>query len=174
MSVFGTPPSSPFFDVVHSASGIGFSVINSYRFSPRFVAGIGIAYEAYNHIYNSSFDIKTLPVFLDLQYSVLKHAVSPLLSVSGGYSFGWIVNNTNLNHIYDDIKSHGDAAGLLINPMVGVKFTFVKHASLLIRIGYKLQQLDQWSYYHIYPQNTFITHKKINYGMIALKIEYVF
>ncbi|MBU2650127.1 MAG: porin family protein [Bacteroidetes bacterium] len=145
-----------------TANGFGVSLTNAYRFSPRFSIGVGIGFERYDE------KIKALPVFIDIQYLFVEYPVAPAISLNGGYAFGWSTNES----IPERYKT-GDEAGISIAPMIGVKFVYHKHASLFLRLGYKLQELSRYDVHYNYPSNSYSVGKYF-YNMILVKAEFVY
>jgi len=87
----------------------------------------------------------------------------PSSSFSGGYALGW----------NDDLGGN-DNGGVMLMPMVGAKFSFSRHAGLIVRFGYKMQQMKIFDYNrYLYLTRVPVSKTKF-YHMSAVKIEFVF
>jgi len=110
------------------------NIVNGYRFSPRFVAGLGLGLRQYIGPGRSTL---LLPVFLHLRTNILNRRVSPYLSADIGTSF----------NASDDFTTEG----LILNGGIGVSLRLGQRTALLIGAGYDLQRLRvfelQGSYY---------------------------
>lgn len=115
-------------------AAVRFRMVNGYRFSPRFSAGLGMGVVLYNDPQN------LIPVFLDLKYKLFEAGTTPFLSLKGGYSFS-VLSDKDL-----EVESH--RGGLMLNPAVGIQFEINRDFGLYIASGYNLDHASykqqQW------------------------------
>ena len=154
-------PSYIFKDILkekkYQTYGVGAHWINGYRFARKYFVGLGISYEKYEN------NVKTMPLFIDAQICFLDYFISPLFSFSGGYAFGW-----------SDKLEGNENGGVMLMPSIGAKFSFSKHAGLIIRFAYKIQQMKIFSHYrYLYMTPVAIPETKW-FHMSSLRIEFVF
>jgi len=136
---------------------VGFNWVNGYRFAGKYFVGLGVSYERYEN------KVVTLPVYLDFQMTFLNFFVSPLVSFSSGYALGW----------NDDLDGN-DNGGVMLMPSIGAKFSFSRHAGLIVRFGYKMQQMKVFDFNrYLYLTRVPVSKTKL-YHMLAVKIEFVF
>lgn len=120
-----------------------------YRFHPLLAVGAGMGLDYYDQF--------MIPAFVEARGYLLKKAVSPYYSLSGGYSFpfqfrqGWIEKT----------------GGLMVNPSIGLRIATEKSV-FHIDIGYQLQKVTLKS------NNWQITTDRITYRRWGLRIGWEF
>jgi len=126
---------------------MNFHLINGYQINPYFSLGLGFGADLYFGSGTEHFVL--VPVFADFRADFIDAAISPYLSFDIGYSF----NTTN-----DDLKR---AAGLMLNPTIGVRYKLPKRHEFHIGAGYQMQTLKY-------------DYDSENLGAIVIKIGYSF
>jgi hypothetical protein len=102
-------------------------VINGFSITPHLQAGVGIGLDLWR-------TMKFMPVYLDIRSSLGKHASSPFIYFDGGYSFGWMYSEGNVNY-----------GGLMAGIGMGGRFRAGRKQFMFFSLGYKLQQTTgQW------------------------------
>jgi len=126
-------------------------VLGHYNFNKRFSAGIGTGVSIYERT--------LIPVYADVRYNLTKpHKFVPYLECGSGYSF---VTSKNAN------------GGFYLNPSIGLKFAVCKNKSILLSIGYELQELERLKTYEDkYAATAFQEH--LSHNSISFKMGYSF
>ena len=112
-------------------SGVSFTVVNGYAFTPHIRAGLGIGLESYG--YNN---VNTAPLFLNVSGLINKKRWSPYYFLNTGASAAWIDDSNN-----DRGTSHDTKGGLMIHPGVGYLYHMGRKA-ISFAVGYKVQKVQ--------------------------------
>ena len=101
-----------------------------YQLHPRFSAGLGSGISKYDHL--------MLPVFATFHWQISKpHRFTPFLGCNIGHAF---------------VPKKHVSGGFYLTPSVGVSYNLKGHQSLLLSVGYELQE-----YSHL------VTHESAKY-----------
>lgn len=129
-----------------------FYMINGYRFTPRFSAGIGFGITPYND------PLTLVPLFIDLNLRFLKANASPYLFVKAGYNFSV--------HYDDDVQIDRHSGGLLFNPGVGLQFDLSSNFGWYINAGYNIDNsyyaFEWWGTQTVENDLSF---RRVNFGL---------
>jgi len=87
---------------------VRFQMINAYRFSAKFSAGIGVGYVPYND------PLGLVPVFVEGRYQFLEANITPFVFFRTGYGISILAD--------DDIQTENHQGGWVVNPGIGVVF----------------------------------------------------
>lgn len=100
-------------------------IISGLRLTPHISIGIGTGIHYY-----FDFDEKKsfAPLFLNTKINLSDKKISPILSLSGGYSF--------------DIKNNFENVGFIVNSFIGVKYKIWNDFSFLGGIGLEMQKFE--------------------------------
>lgn len=99
-----------------------FYTVNGYRFHPQFAIGFGVGLTPYND------PLTLLPVFLDVQISLLKRTVTPFLSLQAGHNF------TLDSDDHQNVEDH--SGGRTFTPGAGIQFNTSSGPSWYLMVGY--------------------------------------
>ncbi|MCR5454557.1 MAG: hypothetical protein K6F33_06190 [Bacteroidales bacterium] len=100
-------------------------VASEYNIHPRLSAGLGTGLSKYHHL--------IIPAYATLHWSITKqHRLTPFLASNIGYAFA--------------PKKHEDG-GFYLSPSVGVRYQLKGRQSLLLSVGYELQEYTQLQSY---------------------------
>jgi hypothetical protein len=91
-----------------NSTAVRFQVINAYRFSEKFSAGLGVGYIPYND------PLGLLPIFLEARYQFLESNISPFVFFRTGYGISVLADK--------DLQVDNHVGGLVLNPGIGVVF----------------------------------------------------
>ncbi|MEX2347370.1 MAG: hypothetical protein WD604_17230 [Balneolaceae bacterium] len=105
---------------------VRFQMMNGYRFSPRFAAGIGAGYIPYND------PLGLIPVYLDLSYKLTEANAAPYLFLKTGYSFSV--------HSEERYPVEDHRGGWLLNPGMGIEFNLSGGFRWYLNAGYNLNK----------------------------------
>jgi len=123
-----------------TSSGIGTYFVAGYQFSK--IIGLGIGVERASYTSNEDTDVRSF--FLETRGFLLSKNLSPYYSLRVG-SGSPILASTSL-------FSNGKG-GIMIQPTIGCRVSFLRLLSLTVGVGYKFQkisyQIDYGSYYNI-------------------------
>lgn len=79
------------------------------------------------------YDVRSIPVYLNLQKSVFSKDRSPFLYLKGGYHFPWVKNADNDRNWWQQKETMG---GLYYNGGIGYQLPALKGGSLFFAAGY--------------------------------------
>jgi len=122
----------------HNSQVAPFSLlmVNGYRLSNGFFAGIGTGVEFFSTSY--------LPLFLDLRYDVIGKDVVPYVVAKGGYGFPLTADYSEYNNSYEY------SGGALYGAGIGLKIRTRNHFAWDIEVLYRYQKT---SYSETYDWN---------------------
>jgi len=122
----------------HNSQVAPFSLVmvNGYRLSSGFFAGIGAGVEFFSTSY--------LPLFLDLRYDIIGKDVVPYMVAKGGYGFPLTSDYSDYNNSYEY------AGGALFGAGIGLKIRTRNHFAWDIGLLYRYQRT---SYTETYDWN---------------------
>jgi hypothetical protein len=132
----------------NDAMDFSLSTVNGWLICPYVFSGIGVAIEKEKNDYR-------LPFYIDTRFFILKRTVTPFIYTEMGYALGWM-------------KGEGscDWGGIMLSLGPGILFHFTKSNSLLISLGYKIQEIKLNASDYLFDHSTEISYA--NY--IAIKI----
>jgi hypothetical protein len=138
------------FGLGSGGSGFGLRTINGYQFNKHFFIGLGIGFNYQPNIPISpenilfaqgfNYNLKDLPVFIDVRYSILENEHSFFGYLDFGYSIllssysnATISQPDSINNYYDNYKFSG---GLMYAFGIGYKLFLSHNFAWTISIGY--------------------------------------
>ena len=108
------------------SSSMSAQTVFGYSVNQYIKSGIGVGFDQYG-------GTCALPVFLSLRGDMLNKKISPVYFVNGGYSAAW-GEDESLWQEWADLKG-----GKMIEAGFGIRFSSLDGYSLLISLGYKVQ-----------------------------------
>lgn len=127
-------------------------VINGYQFTPRFSAGMGVGFTPYNN------PLALIPVFVDLNYKILKTGITPFAFLRGGYGFSVRMDNS--------VQMDQHSGGFMLNPGTGIYFRLAGRFGLLLNIGFNIDRARFEN--ELFNNRMFredLTYKRLNFGL---------
>ncbi|MFC2117900.1 hypothetical protein ACFLSY_04580 [Bacteroidota bacterium] len=132
------------------------NMINAYRFSPHFSAGLGAGVEF--------FSTPVIPLFIDARYEFYDGEFSPFVYLNGGYSF-------QVGENYDYYTDTNSKGGLMAGSGIGIRISLNNKSHLVVSMGYRFQQLT-YSYYEEWTDDTIDRFEKLS--RFAIRIGFMF
>lgn len=129
-----------------------FYMVNGYQFSERLGVGIGTGFTPYND------PLSMIPLFIDMNFRMLKENYSPILFAKFGYNFSL--------HNDDDMELNSHNGGLLFNAGIGLQFNLSSGFGWYLNAGYNIDnsrfEFDTWG-----PQTVRedLSYRRINFGI---------
>lgn len=133
-----------------------FQMINGYRFSSRFAAGLGIGFTPYSD------PLSLLPVFLNANFKFLEANTSPFVSLSAGYNFSILSD--------EDTQIDAHRGGFMLNPGIGLEFSTSSGLGWYVSAGLKIDN----SVFEEETWNGRIMETDINYRRLQMGLGFTF
>jgi hypothetical protein len=129
-----------------------YQMVNGYQFTPRFSAGIGIAFVDYDDPLN------TIPIFGDLKFKLKKSNVAPFVFLKGGYNFSILPD--------EDYPIEDHKGGLMFDVGAGLQFEVNDYVGWYLNAGYNI---DKMEYEEVVWGNrnsvTSLIYKRVHFGI---------
>lgn len=129
-----------------------FQMVNGYQFTPRFSAGIGIAFVDYHDPLNA------IPVFGDLRFKLERSNSTPFIFLKGGYNFSILPD--------EEYPIEGHRGGLMLNTGVGIQFEVNDQVGWYFNAGYNIDKMEyEEEVFGNANSTTSLTYKRMHFGV---------
>lgn len=129
-----------------------FQMVNGYQFTPRFSAGIGIAFVDYHDPLNA------IPIFGDLRFKLTKSNAAPFIFLKGGYNFSVVPD--------EEFPIEDHRGGLILNTGVGIQFDVNDHVGWYFNAGYNIDKMEyEEEVWGNRNSTTSLTYKRVHFGL---------
>lgn len=135
-----------------------YQMVNGYKFSPRFSAGLGIGFIPYNDPLN------LVPVFLDGRYRFREANITPFVFTRIGYSIS-ILSDEN-----QQLEVENHRGGLILNPGIGIEFYTNDDFGWYLTAG---MNIDNYSFEQVRLDGR-ILETDVNYRRVQFGFGFIF